>query len=159
VKLSALCLALLVCVGLLPTPAHAQALPTAEERLGADIASYVTLGVSVALDTRASCISAADRRRGCGLEAARLATTWAAAALLKRWLPRDRPCAPSCGIDRPNADFPSGHTAFAVSTIADHPRFLLAFSTGELRLLANKHDVVGVLGGAAIGAATSRWIR
>ena len=151
--------ALLLALLFLPSPAFAQALTTPTEQRIADIASYATVGLNIALDTRSSCWQAADRKRGCVMEAARLGTTWGSVALLKHYLPRDRPCAPSCGIDAPNADFPSGHTAFAVTAASDARTWFFAFNTGELRILANKHDLIGVLGGAAVGAATGRLLR
>lgn len=150
---------LLLVFALLPAPVGAQALPTEAQRHVADIASYATVGLNIALDTRASCWQAADRRRGCLLEAARLGTTYGAVALLKHVLPRDRPCAPACGIDRANADFPSGHTAFAFESAVGASGFVLAFSTADLRMLAAKHDLIGVLGGAAIGSLTGHFLR
>jgi hypothetical protein len=153
---------LILALWLLPVTVHAQALPTPTERHVADIASYATVGLNVWLDTKASCLEAVDRKRGCLTEVARLGTTWVAVALLKHVFPRDRPCAPSCGIDPVNEDVPSGHTAFSVAAM-EGPRLAvtipLAVSSGGLRLAAGKHDWIGVLTGAGVGALTGHFIR
>lgn len=148
---------------LLPITAHAQALPSDTERHVADIASYATVGFNIWLDTKASCIDAVDKKRGCLTEAARLGSTWIAVAVIKHFFPRDRPCAPSCGIDPINEDVPSGHTAFAMQAAMQGPRLSvtipLAVSSGGLRLAAGKHDWVGVLTGALVGTLTGKLIR
>ncbi len=157
--------AILLCGLLYARSASAQALPTHNEQLAADIASYVTLGIAEVQDTRASwngacTVNALDLRLPRGShrihcfekQGLRLSTTWLTTAILKHYVPRERPCAPNCGIDSPYSDFPSGHSAFAFST----GRWYLAIGTGELRMLANKHDLLGVLSGAGIGLLTSR---
>jgi membrane-associated phospholipid phosphatase len=91
-------------------------------------------------------------------------TTGVLVTVLKDAFPRARPCAPTCGIDSAYSDFPSGHTAFAFSTLG-HPTeeqgdYLVKLGsgilTGILRGEANKHDLLGVVSGAAIGFGTSR---
>lgn len=158
-----LILAVVLAGGLLGAarPAAAQAFPTAGERKAADIASWATLGVALYVDGDAytkGC-SGEECLRELGLIGVRLAATGAAVYALKRIVHKARPCAPSCGSDAANQSFPSGHTAFAFSTLGGARWFVsvpLAVSTGGLRVAAGKHDWVDILGGAAIGALTSR---
>jgi membrane-associated phospholipid phosphatase len=131
----------------------------------ADIASYATLGFNITLDARRSW-QATDRGHQLLMLAVRYAVVGLTVDVLKTAFPRQRPCAAggTCGIDRPDSDFPSGHTAFAFATLG-HPteeqgEYLVklggAMLTGVLRMEANKHDLLGVLGGAAVGIAGSR---
>jgi membrane-associated phospholipid phosphatase len=142
------------------------AVPVAAQTRGqriADVASYATLGLNITIDARQSWV-APDRGHRFLMLGVRLATTGVLTNILKTAFPRARPCAPSaCGIDAPYADFPSGHTAFAFQALG-HPteddaylaKLGLAALTGGLRIAANKHDLLGVAGGAAIGLAVSR---
>jgi membrane-associated phospholipid phosphatase len=146
---------------LVPRPASAQALalPTHGERQAADISSYVTVGVSLALDTKASW-DCPDRKRCLLMQAGRDVTTWAISESLKRLIHKERPCEPSgtCGIDAGTGSMPSMHTAFAFSARGG-PRLAFSISLGVgtagERLLAGKHDAWDVLAGAGIGLATS----
>jgi len=139
----------------------AEAQQTRGQRV-ADVASYVTLGLNIAIDAQQSWV-APDRGHRLVMMGVRLATTGVLVNVLKTAFPRSRPCAPSCGIDNPLADFPSGHTAFAFQALG-HPteedaylaKLGIAALTGGLRMAANKHDLLGVLGGAAVGFGTSR---
>jgi membrane-associated phospholipid phosphatase len=166
---------------LLPAPLWAQpiavdkVLPkfsTEDARRGADIASWATVSLAVALDTKASW-DTSDRQRAFALQGARIGVTVIASELLKRWTHRTRPCAmdttawytssnnfaPPCGSDAPDKSFPSMHTALAFQTVGG-PRLAfslpLAISTGGLRVLAGKHWLTDTLVGAGIGLATSR---
>lgn len=154
-------LLLTVCL-LTPTTVHAQALHNETARHVADIASYATVGLNIALDVKGSCWDAVDRKRGCAMTGARIGTTWLAVALLKKAFPRDRPCAPECGIDSPDSDFPSGHTAFAFEAV-EGSRFAvsipLAVGSGGLRLAAGKHDLIGVISGAIVGSLAGHFLR
>jgi membrane-associated phospholipid phosphatase len=108
--------------------------------------------------------------RAVTMSAARVGVTFGAVYGLKKLFARRRPCsygpdvhgynyAESCGIDNPDYSFPSGHTAFAFSTIGG-PRLAfalpLAVGTGGLRVAANKHWLTDTLAGAGIGLLTSR---
>jgi membrane-associated phospholipid phosphatase len=139
-------------------------LPTAGERQAADIASWVTVSAAVALDAHATwkthCQNSWDECEWALVKSGmRVGITYGAVLLVKAIVHRERPCAPSCGIDHPDASFYSAHTALAFSTIGG-PRLAvslpLAISTGGLRLMANKHYLTDVLTGAAVGALTSR---
>lgn len=134
------------------------ALPTAAERRAADLASWVTAVLPVALDANASW-DAPDRLRAFELQGVRVGVTYGAVFAAKLLVHRLRPCAPACGTDNPNYSFFSGHTAIAFSTIGGAPLSFtlpLAISTGGLRIAAGKHWLTDVLAGAAVGAATSR---
>lgn len=133
-------------------------LPTPTERSIADLASWGTVAAALALDTKASW-DQADRRRAFEREGLRLGLTYTVAEIVKLAVHRDRPCAPSCGIDSPTSSFYSLHTAFGFSTLGG-PRLAvslpLAISTGGLRIAAGKHYLTDVLVGAAAGALASR---
>lgn len=149
------------------TSAHAQALPvdhltpalpTQSERHIADIASYVTVGLNIALDTKASWDSP-ERGRAFAMQGVRLGVTFGAAQLTKVLVHRERPCYPSdCGIDSPTSSFYSMHTAYAFQALGG-PRLAislpLAIGTGGLRIAADKHYLTDVLVGAGVGWATS----
>lgn len=128
------------------------ALPTAGERRAASIASWVTVGTLIALDTRASWKSE-DRSHALNMQAARLFATWTMASLAKGLANRERPD----GSDRQS--FYSMHTAMAFQTLGG-PRVAFALpvsvGTGGLRVAAGKHWLTDVLVGAGVGALTSR---
>lgn len=137
-------------------------LPTANERLAADVASWSMVVTTIALDTKASW-DAPNRGRAFALEGARLGVTFGVTYGLKKLIHRQRPCAPSCGIDNPDFSFPSAHTAFAFSTFPrgdTGPRLAfiwpLALGAGAGRVMAGKHNLTDVLVGAGVGVLTSR---
>jgi membrane-associated phospholipid phosphatase len=137
-------------------------LPTVGERKAAEIASWATVIVALALDANATigkCDGQDQCYRAVTLTGVRIGATLGATALVKHFVQRDRPCAPSCGIDTANASFYSGHTALAFSTLGG-PRlaFALPLSVGTagLRVAAGKHWLSDVLVGAGVGLLTSR---
>lgn len=164
-------LGLVLLVVALQAPGYAQSLavdrltpplPTANERLAADGASWGMVVTAIALDTKASWDSS-NRGRAFLMQGTRESVTFLAAYGLKKLVHRQRPCAPACGIDNPEFSFPSAHTAFAFSALPrgdTGPRlaFLwpLAFGTGAGRVMAGKHNLTDVLVGAGVGALTSR---
>lgn len=163
-----LALAVLLC---LATSGHTQALPidrltpplpTAGERHVADIASWGTALAAVALDTKVSW-DAPDRKRAFILQGTRVGLTYGVVFLVKTFVHRERPCAPSsCGSDNPDFSFYSAHTALAFSTIGG-PRLAfalpLSIGTGGLRIAAGKHYLTDVAVGALAGAAVGKWVR
>ena len=132
------------------------ALATPAERRAADIASWVTAGVVVGLDFRESWKGGKEERL---TFVARVGAVYGMTFLLKEVTHRNRPCAPECGVDRPDSSFPSGHTAIVFSTVGG-PRLAvtvpLAISTGGLRIAAGKHWLTDTLAGAGIGLLASR---
>lgn len=148
---------ILACV-LFAAPVFAQQLPTAAERRAADVASWVTVGATVTLDTVQAWRSP-DRLVALRQEGLRIGVTYAAVFAAKWLIHRDRPCAPDCGHDNAHMSFFSGHTALAFSTVGG-PRLSvsipLAVSTGGLRVAAGKHWPTDVLVGAGVGLLTSR---
>jgi len=132
-------------------------LPTHNERLAADIASYVPVVINLTLDTKASW-DAPDRKLAFEKEAVRLGVTIGVSEAVKLLVHRERPCYPSCGIDSPTSSFYSMHTALAFSALGG-PRFEIAFplaiTAGGLRVAAGKHYLTDVLVGAAAGTAAS----
>lgn len=103
-----------------------------------------------------------DRKRALIMTGARIGTVAGATWLLKTLIHRDRPCAPdNCGLEKPDASMPSGHTAFAFSASGSH--FMVTWTLGGLtaggRVVARKHHITDTLVGAAIGGAAARWIR
>lgn len=127
------------------------ALPSAHERQAADIGSWATVITAVAFDTKASW-DAPDRLHAFELEGVRIGLVYGSAYLVKTLTHRSRPCAPSCGIDNPNASLFSAHAAAAFST----RQWSFAITTGGLRIAAGKHWLTDVLVGAGVGALTSR---
>ena len=124
----------------------------------AEVASNVTLGADLALDTWASW-QAPDRRHAFIAEGERVGLVLASAALVKFLVHRTRPCAPACGIDNTHASFFSGHTALAFSTVGGKRLSItipLSSATGYLRIAANRHYLTDVLAGAGVGLAASR---
>ncbi len=138
------------------TPFHP--LPTTNERRVADIASWGTVLTDVALDAKASW-DAPNRGRAFAMQGVRTAVTVGVAYGVKKLVGRERPCAPECGLDDPNASFYSMHTALAFSTLGG-PRLAvslpLAITSGGLRVAAGKHWASDVLVGALAGTLTSR---
>lgn len=132
---------------------------TAEaQQKAADISSYVSLGVLFGLDTKAS-FDCPNRVHCFKMQAIREGVTIGISEAVKRIVRRKRPCAPSCGIDNPDFDVPSEHTALAFSVIGGPSVSIsipLGVATGVGRRIANKHDWIGVLTGAGLGLVTSR---
>ena len=132
------------------------ALPTANERKAADIASWVTAGVAIGLDFKESWKGGKEERLAF---VAKVGTVYAITFLIKEIAHRKRPCSPECGVDRSDSSFPSGHTAIAFSTMGG-PRMAisvpLAVSTGGLRIAAGKHWLTDTLVGAGVGLLASR---
>lgn len=149
---------ILVLVLLLAAPVSAQQLPTAGQRRAADIASWVTVGTTVTIDT-VKAWQSDDRAAALRQEGLRIGVTYAAVFAAKWLVHRDRPCAPDCGGDNPSYSFFSGHTALAFSTVGG-PRLSVslpfAIGTGGLRVAAGKHWPTDVLVGAGVGLLTSR---
>lgn len=169
-------LAILSCCLSLPTSARAQAvpipqlptvnlnhvdnltpmLPTAGERRAADIASWVTVGVALALDARAAL--KADDEGPLIAAAERIGINVAVGLLVKHVSHRMRP-------DGSNDEsFYSMHTALAFSTLQGSGARLvftlpLAVSSGGLRVAAGKHFLTDVLAGAGVGLATGHFLR
>jgi len=118
----------------------------------ADILSDISLGASLAVDTWDT-FHCADKKHCAIKQAERTAINIAAAEGVKRWIHRDRPD----GSD--NMSFYSEHTAIT----AMGPRLVftlpLTFSTGYLRMAANKHYFTDVLVGAGVGLLTGRYIK
>lgn len=155
---------------LLPRVVSAQALPidkltppasTQTGRTIADVASYGGVIAALAADTVAAW-NAPDRPHAFKMEGLRLGVVVGVSEVVKRAVHRQRPCAPSCGIDNPNASFWSEHTAIAFSTTPHGAGGLaLTFSlmgnslTGADRVVAGKHFLTDVLAGGAFGFATS----
>jgi membrane-associated phospholipid phosphatase len=133
-------------------------LPTAGEQRAADVASWVTVGTVLSLDAW-DAWHQEDRVQAFVVMGVRVGLIYGLTSIVKEAFPRERPCAPVCGLDHANGSFYSMHTAFAFSAIGG-PRLVfvlpLAMGTGGLRILADKHYLTDVLVGAAVGAATSR---
>lgn len=136
---------------LVPSLAHAEvnlALPTANERKAADIASWATVAAVVALDA-ASCGKDAHCYVMMGL---RDGAVFGSTQLVKTLVHRTRPD----GSD--SLSFYSMHTAFAFSTRGG-PRLAvsvpLAVGTGGLRVAAGKHWLSDALVGAGVGLGAS----
>lgn len=127
-------------------------LPTQSERQAANIASWGTLGTTMALDIK-SAWDSPDRDRALRLAGERIAITAATGYLTKFLTHRMRP-------DGSNAQsFFSLHTAFAFSTLGGPRRSValsMSISTAGLRVAAGKHWLTDVLVGAGVGSLTSR---
>ncbi len=153
---AALLLVLMFCAG----PAFAQ---TTGEQKAADIASWAVWGVATAVDVAECRFDVRDKR--CYVMAGvRNGVVAGATYGLKKAIRSPRPCRPHCGTDDPYSNVPSGHVAFTAATLPRMsdgvgPRFVVAASAtvivGALRMKANKHDLVGVASGAAVGWAAS----
>jgi len=138
------------------------------QRHSADIASTVGVGTGIAIDTWNSW-DAPNRRRALLTEGIRLGVTVAAGKIVKKLVPRERPCSwfahsipEGCGSSGNNNSYFSLHTALAFSTVPHGAgklglTFALVGSSevGALRIAAAKHWLTDVLGGAAVGIATS----
>lgn len=124
----------------------------------ADVASYVTAAVPIALDAKASW-ECADRARCFELQGVRLGVAYGIAFLAKTFIHEDRPCAPDCGVDRADASFFSAHTMLPFTALGG-PRVAIVVpfgvSTGGLRVAAGKHWWWDTVVGAAVGLVTSR---
>lgn len=123
-----------------PSPAW-----TAHREL-ANVASWATVGTSMALDT-VHAWRQPDRGRALRRELLRVGLTELSVQAIKRLAHRRRPD----GSD--TLSFPSGHTAhaFASSTWNVSVSFPLALSSAYLRAAAAKHYPSDVGAGAAIG--------
>src|SRR5688572_21128498 len=138
---------------LFASPALAQ---TSDERF-ADIGSWVGAVGLVGADGVAS-FQCPDKARCLEMQAARLLTAGATVYVLKKLIHLDRPCAPSCGRDDPDEDFPSGHTTFAFVSIGrDYVAVTVPAATlvGEMRIGAKKHTPWSVLWSAVLGTGIS----
>ncbi len=135
---------------------------TAGEQKAADIASWAVMGWAVASDV-AECRHELQPTRCYVLAGVRNGTVAGASWAIKQLVHSPRPCAPlDCGSDAPYSNIPSGHTAFTAATMHGFdggPRLVVSASAtvlvGALRGKANKHDLVGVASGAAVGWAAS----
>ncbi len=150
-----------VAIGLLlfAVPTSAQ---TTGEQKAADIASWAVMGWAVASDV-AECRHELQPTHCYVLAGVRNGTVAGASWAIKQLVHSPRPCAPlDCGSDAPYSNVPSGHTAFTAATMHSFeggPRLVVSASAtvlvGALRGRANKHDLVGVASGAAVGWAAS----
>jgi membrane-associated phospholipid phosphatase len=140
-----------ILMSLLAAPALA-----ADYKTAADIASWGTVGTALALDAN-SCRSAADPRHCFIMMGIRAGVTEISVEVLKHLIKQPRPCAGEPGCE--GYGMPSGHTAFAFSTLGGPGfgvSFTLSLGTGVGRVVADKHTPWQVLAGAALGMATSR---
>lgn len=121
------------------------------------VASNLTLAATVAIDSVASWRSD-QRGRAFAQQGLRVGVALGLSALMKTLVHRDRPCAPACGAERPDASFWSGHTALAFASTGAHLSVTipLASGTGVFRIAGGKHWTTDVLAGAGAGLA-SRW--
>ncbi len=141
-------------------PASAQ---TTGEQKAADVARWIVAGVAIAAD--ASECPHSDNQKRCWITlAVRQGVVQGASIGIAAAFPRLRPCAPACGIDSPNNDVPSRHTAMTAATFplprdGVGYRFVVAASAttlvGILSGMATKHDLLGVATGAAVGYVAS----
>lgn len=156
----------IVLVLLAASPAAAEinaAAPTAAEQQAANVASWIGVGVAVALDVKASW-ACPDRLRCFAWQGVRTGVTYGAVFAVKRLVHRARPCAPAdCGVDDPDTSFWSAHTAeaFASTGGCGHgPRLVVvlpfAIVTGVGRVRARKHYISDAAVGALAGWATSK---
>lgn len=132
----------------------------AKVQRAAEIASWITVGVNVAMDA-VDAARSTNRPRAYATMVARDAIVTMAIWGIKKSVHRARPCAPECGIDEPDTSFLSGHTAWAFQTIGSNHRALslsLAVGTGAGRVVGKKHWLTDVLAGAALGWGVS-WVR
>jgi membrane-associated phospholipid phosphatase len=141
----------------LPVDRLTPALPTAGGQRVADVASWITAGALVGVESWDAWHDE-HRPRAVGLEAARLGLTYAGAFTVKKLVSRERPCAPSCGIDNPSFSFWSAHAAVACQAL-DRNRLklsiALAVATIAGRVLGNKHWLTDTLAGCGAGALAS----
>lgn len=140
----------------LPFDRWTPAFPSERAREVSSAVSWWTVGTSLALDAKASCLDAADRKRGCGLFGVRTGVTWGSAAFVKWAVGRQRPC----NGDRKSTY--SLHTAFAFQGLGG-PRASVVWSLGIAtaggRIGGCDHWLSDTVLGAAAGAAAGKWIR
>ncbi len=148
----------LICILLFAARLSAQ---TTGEQKAADIARWIVAGAAIAVDA-SECAHAGTR---CWVTLGiRQGVVQGASFGIAKAFPRLRPCSPSCGIDSPNNDIPSRHTAATAATFPPFnaygsSRLVVAVSAttlvAALSMKATKHDLIGVATGAALGWATS----
>lgn len=146
-----------VLVLLLLLPASALAQQSTGQKV-AEAASYVTAVMPVVLDANVSW-GCQDRVRCFEKQGLRIGVAYGIAFLAKRFIHEDRPCAPSCGVDRANSSFFSGHTMLPFTAMGGpHLAVVVPFgvSTGGLRIAAGKHWWWDTAVGAGVGVLTSR---
>ena len=151
--------AILVC-SLFLNVGSAQAQQTTGQKV-ADVASYGTWAAAIVVDvaggphTPTAFVTAG----------ARYGATALAVAVVKHYFPSNRPCAPQCGVDAPDSNIPSGHTAFAVAAIDWNGQrgarslsiqLALAGGTAAGRWLGFKHDWKGLVAGTVVGLVTGQ---
>lgn len=144
----------------LPGDRLVSAWPVGGQRM-AEVLSTGTVVAAVVADTVSSW-RASERREAFMWQAGRTGAVLGSTWLVKRLLPRQRPCAPACGHEQPRASFWSGHTALAFSGLGGARVAItvpLGAGTGYLRIAANKHYLTDVLVGAAVGVAAGIVVR
>lgn len=123
-----------------------------------DAASNWTLGGIAAIEG-AEVLQCRDSARCAEMQATRLLGTFATVYILKSLIKSKRPCAPDCGVYAPDANMPSGHTAFAFAMMGrtHYAGFTIPLGvlTAIMRGDAKAHDAWGILGGASIGIGWS----
>jgi hypothetical protein len=149
-------------IALFALPAHAAeptpAFPTHAAQQIADVASYATLGVELALEI-IDAIKADDG--GHSIERAMVGhlIAYTGQGILSTVVGEARPCAPNnCGIDNPYRAWPSGHAWHAGAGVwGEHKlwKAILAGSTAELRVVARKHSQLDVVSGLGFGWSTT----
>lgn len=128
-------------------------------RDAANVASNVALWSTVGIEAIHSW-RAEDRGRAFLEQGLSAGISLAGAGLFKLAIRRDRPCAPACGAERPDASFLSGHTALAFSSGCRLGLTLpIAGGTGYLRIASAKHWLTDVLAGAALGCGSDQVAR
>lgn len=136
---------------------------TTGEQRAADWARWGVAAVAIAADA-AECPHSTAKTRCWVTLGVRQGVVQGASWGLSKAFPRMRPCAPACGIDNPDNDIPSRHTAAVAATLPPlsqgvGARFVVAVSATTLVAIlskkATKHDTIGVLTGAAVGFVTS----
>lgn len=152
--------AILLCMTLTATPAFAQVIQSEKERTAIHVASWVTVLLTEALDTRES-LRSPDRTRALVLQGVRIGAAQGGAMLLKWASPMARPCTPTheCGSDSEMSGFPSGHMALACSTLGGPSLSVtipLVGGTAAGRFFAWRHFPSQIAAGCIIGALASR---
>lgn len=132
------------------------ALPTETGRKVADIASWGTTLTDIGLDTAHS-FNCPNKLKCFEKQGLRNAINFGETFLAKTLVKRDRPCAPDCGIDKPNTSFFSGHTSFSFTAAGSNKKITipLAIGTMFLRPMAGKHWLSDTLVGAGVGYLNS----
>lgn len=135
-------------------PIDSIAPPWNSHRDAAEVASNITLGISIAHGTWKNCIRAEDRVRGCLHEGAAIGATLLITEAIKRLVQRERPN----GVD--HYSFWSGHTAVAAATSCSDGRWaFLIPATGYFRIASDWHYFTDTLAGAAAGCIVSHYAR